>query len=340
MLKAQIRSVLKYLLLLLIGVGLLWLAFRGVDLNSTWNELKAANMLWVGVSVLASLIAFASRAHRWNMLIRPTGYNPRFWITSYALMIGYLANLAVPRLGEVTRCGTLGRTEKIPFNVLVGTVIVERALDVLCLLVALILTAVLEYNRLGNFMSDNFFQPIGEKLSSLFASPLFYIFLAIVAGIALILFLNRRKSGQKDSVPFFQKIAHSLKGIVEGLRSVRKLNNPLAFLFHTILIWLMYFLMSYTCFFALEATSSLSMMAGLFVLVAGGMGMSAPVQGGIGAYHLLVSQGLLLYGISYEHGLVFATLMHTSQTLIVILLGALAFLLLSIAQKKSAHVNA
>jgi glycosyltransferase 2 family protein len=130
-----------------------------------------------------------------------------------------------------------------------------------------------------------------------------------------------------------------INGVIRGLKSVGQLKKPVAFIFHNLLIWGMYYLMAYVCFFALPATSSLSMSAGLFVLVVGGMGMTAPVQGGIGAYHLLVSQGLILYGLSQEHGLAFATLMHTSQTLVVILFGGISLFLLFLGSKKSADVN-
>ncbi len=331
----------KYFLLLLVGLALLWLAFRGVDIQSTFNELRETNIFWVLVSVITSLIAFTSRAHRWNMLIRPSGYKPGLYKTTIALMIGYLANLAVPRLGEVTRCGTLSKSGKIPFDLLIGTVIVERALDVLCLLICLLLTAVITYDRLGNFLNEHLFIPLEEKVFQVFLSPYFYFFLLMLM-VAIFFVRIRRKKSDTDSDNrrgIGSKIADLLKGIMEGLRSIRKLDNPGAFIFHTVLIWVMYYMMSYTCFFALPATSGLSLEAGLFVLVVGGMGMSAPVQGGIGAYHILVSQGLLLYGVSNEHGLAFATLMHTSQTLVVILFGALAFLLLSLSKKSIAEKN-
>lgn len=336
--KSGIYNSLKYIFLLGIGIALLWLAFRGVDIRSTLNELRETNMFWVLLSVLASLIAFTSRAHRWNMLIKPSGYSPTLYKTSIALMIGYLANLAIPRLGEVTRCGTLSKSDNIPFDLLIGTVIVERALDVICLLICVLLTAAITYDRLGNFLNKNLFEPLAEKLQQLAYSPIFYILIIILLLAFIFYRLNKKKQtedGQKQGLA--GKISSMLKGILEGLRSIRKLKSPMAFLFHTILIWTMYFLMSYICFYALPATSGLSLEAGLFVLVVGGMGMSAPVQGGIGAYHLLVSQGLLLYGISYEHGLAFATLMHSSQTLTVILFGGLAFLLLTLSQRKKAE---
>ena len=321
-------SVIKYVIIFSIGIALLWLAFRGVKLKNTIDEILQANLFWVLVSVAASFVAFVSRAIRWNMLIEPLGFKPSLSNTSAALMIGYLANLAIPRLGEVTRCGTLSRTEKVPFNSLLGTVIIERIIDVLCLLLCIVFVALTEYDLLGSFLSQNIFNPAANKLNSAINSPLVITIFAALLVIFLYFILRKKNT-------FSEKILSLLKGIVSGIDSVRKLKNPIAFIFHTVLIWVMYYLMSYTCFYALEATSLLNWHAAFFILVVGGMGMSAPVQGGIGAYHLLVSQGLILYGVSQEHGLAFATLMHTSQILIVILLGGLSFLYLSLKKRNA-----
>lgn len=324
----NLASTLKYIILLGIGGVLLWLAFRGVNLGDTLEEIKQANFFWLGLSVLASLVAFFSRAVRWNLLIEPLGFQPKIMNTATALMIGYLANLAVPRLGEVTRCGTLNQTEKVPFEKLLGTVIFERIIDVICLLICVILVAVSEYERLGSFLTENIFDPLAIKAHSFLNSPI-AIAVVIITFIALVLFLFKNKKGKG----FMAKFTTIIKGIGDGMTSVRKMKKPIQFIFHTVLIWGMYFLMSYLCFFSLSATSMLDWHAGLFVLVVGGMGMSAPVQGGIGAYHLLVSQGLMLYGLTQGHGLAFATLMHTSQTLVVIIFGALSFLYLFLKQR-------
>lgn len=329
-LKKNILNVVKYLVLLGVAGALLILAFKGVDLKATLREIGKADWFWLIVSVAASFVAFVSRSIRWNLLIHPLGYKPKLGNTNAALMIGYLANLAVPRLGEVSRCGTLNRAEKVPFDALLGTVIIERAIDVLCLLACIIMTAIIEYARLGNFLNENLFNPLQAKASALLGSAAFLIVAISIPCIVIILIVIAKK--QKHGI--VAKLTNLFKGIVSGLTTIRKVKSPALFIFHTILIWFMYFLMSYTCFKALESTSVLGWEAGLFILVAGGMGMSAPVQGGFGAYHLLVSQGLMLYGLAREHGLAFATLMHASQTIVVILLGGLAFLYLALNKRK------
>ena len=330
-----IFSAIKYLLLLGLAFGLLYLAFKGVDVRQTIAEISRADYYWLSASVIVSLVSFVSRAFRWNLLIEPLGYHPRLSNTMYSLMVGYLANLAVPRLGEVTRCGSLSKAEKLPFNSLLGTVIVERLIDVICLLICLILTAVIEYDRLGNFLMDAIITPIASKISESMQSVMFLsVSLAVLLALLGLIIWFVRKSRQSDEE---SKIVVLIKGLVAGLFSIGKLKRPWAFLFHTVLIWVMYFFMAYFAFFALPATSGLSWSAGMFILVVGGLGMSAPVQGGIGVYHLLVSQGLILYGLSQQDGLAFATLLHTSQLVLVLILGSVSFLLLFLGNKERAR---
>ena len=316
------------------GIALLFFAFKGVDLKSTLHEIKEANLFLILLSVGLAIVAMVSRAYRWNILIEPLGFKPKLSNTTYSLMVGYLANLALPRLGEVTRCGSLTKAEKIPFDELLGTVIAERLIDVICLFICIVLTAFVEYERLGNFLFQNLYVPVSNKFINLIGSP----WIVLVIAVAIVMFIAfvfaMKKNSEKKGVIY--KIATLLKGVLEGIRSVRKIKRPRAFLLHTVLIWTLYFFVSYICFFALPATSHLGWRAGLFVLVVGGMSMSAPVQGGIGIFHLLISQGLLLYSIAYEHGIAFATLLHSTQTIMVIIAGIISFFMLFLVNKKAA----
>ena len=315
------------------GIALLFFAFKGVDLRSTLHEIKEANLFLILLSVGLSMVAMVSRAYRWNILIEPLGFKPKLSNTTYSLLVGYLANLALPRLGEVTRCGSLTKAEKIPFDELLGTVIAERLIDVICLFLCIVLTAFVEYERLGNFLFQNLYVPVSNKFVNLIESPWVHLALAVAIILFIAFILVMKKNSAKKGVIF--KIMTLLKGVLEGIRSVRKIKRPRAFLFHTVLIWTLYFLVSYICFFALPATSHLGWKAGLFVLVVGGMSMSAPVQGGIGIFHLLISQGLLLYSIAYEHGIAFATLLHSTQTIMVIIAGIISFFMLFLVNKKA-----
>jgi len=251
-------------------------------------------------------------------------------------MVGYLANLAFPRLGEITRCGALSKSARIPFDQLLGTVILERALDVVCLFAALVITALVEADRLGSFVMEKIVGPIGVKAASLLHSPLLWAGVLVVVVLAAWWFRSRRE--EEGTHTLAGRFRDLVRGVIRGLRSIRTLEKPWTFLFHTLLIWTLYYYMAYACFFALPATSDLSWRAALFVLVAGGIGMSVPVQGGIGAYHLLVSQGLILYGILQQHAMAFATLVHTSQVLLVVVIGGASMLLL-FSVKNNSHEN-
>ena len=158
--RAKLFSTIKYTLFLSIGIALLVFAFKGIDLKNTIHEIKEANLFLVVLSVVLAIVALVLRAYRWNILIEPLGFKPKLSNTFHSLMVGYLANLALPRLGEVTRCGSLTKAEKIPFDELFGTVIVERLVDVICLFIAIMLTAIVEYERLGNFLFQNLYVPL------------------------------------------------------------------------------------------------------------------------------------------------------------------------------------
>jgi len=322
---SKLRSLFKYALLLSIALILLFFAFRGVDVKKMLTDILHANMFWVAVSGFLSIAAFVVRGHRWNLLIEPMNYNPSLKNTTYSLLIGYFANLALPRLGEVSRCGALSKVESIPFNKLLGTVIIERTIDVISLLGCMLLAAIIEFNRLGNFFTENIINPLLKKIDQLLKSPLLLVIAVVLAIILIAALYYYAKKGRKGTGSAFSRIIH---GVIEGFRSVAHLKSPWLFIAESILIWVIYYLSVYTALNAFSFTMHLGSGAALFLLVAGGIGMSAPVQGGIGTYHLLVSQGLVLYGLTQQEGLTFATLLHTLQLILVVLFGVASLLIL------------
>ncbi|HMT29496.1 MAG TPA: lysylphosphatidylglycerol synthase transmembrane domain-containing protein, partial [Bacteroidia bacterium] len=297
--KNKFLSGLKYLFLFSIGLGLLWLTFRNENLGEIFTKISKADPFWLGASVVLAIGAFYSRAVRWVMLMEPLGFKPKLSSTLYALFLGYFANLAIPRIGEITRCGALAGREKVPFNSLIGTVIVERVIDLVMLFFSMFLVAVLEYDMLSKFLSDKVVGPLMLKFSFL-QNPLVLIGIVIFTGTFFFLiwrFVSKGKSGKSESALVI-KIRGILHEVASGFKTILRMKNNGWFIFHTFFIWFLYFLMTWVCFFCLESTAHLDMKAGLFVLVVGGLGMSAPVQGGIGAYHYIVSQGLQLFGVS------------------------------------------
>lgn len=227
--KKTILSVLKYCLLLGVGIALLLLAFKGVDLKRTFSEIKETNLWWLGLSVLVSLFAFVSRAYRWNLLIEPLGYKPSLKNTTAALLVGYLANFAVPRLGEVSRCGALTTAEKVPFEMLLGTVIVERVIDVLSLLLIIILTVVIQFDRVKNFFFENIVYELEHKFYNIIHASWFLP--AAIGGTVLIVIAVVYFMRSKATPKLMIKVRELLKGIIEGIKSVRNLRNIPLFLF-------------------------------------------------------------------------------------------------------------
>ncbi len=330
--KKQLLSFARYLLLLGIGILLLWLTFRHEDLQAIFMKIRHADLRWISASLFFALMAFISRAYRWNMLIEPLGYHPPLTTTTYSLMVGYFANLAIPRIGEITRCGSLSKAENIPFNALFGTVIIERVIDLVMLALSIILVAFLEFNIMGGFLMENLILPLTGKMASL--RNVWLLLAALMAIVAAAVYLIYRNIETLREKPWFIKVENLAAGVLNGIRTVARMKRNGAFIVHTVFIWVMYFFMTWSCFFALEPTSHLGVKAGMFVLVIGGLGMSAPVQGGIGAYHWIVSKGLLLFNIPLTDGITFATLVHTYQTLLVIVLGLISLLMLFMYNKK------
>lgn len=331
--KRFILNTLKFFAFLSLGIGLLYFAFKGIDFTSLTSQFQEAEYGWIILSLCFAFVAYVSRAFRWNLLIEPLGYKPTLKQSYHALMVGYLANFAFPRIGEITRCGFLNRTTKIPVDSLFGTVIVERIIDMVTLLFMLLILVVARFELFGNFFSDNVILPMWQKISGTLD---FSIFVWILGGsifllsILLIVVLKERIS----KIILVQKTRKALSGIVQGLKTVYRMKRRGAFLFHTLLIWLMYLLMTWVVVFAIPATSELKLIDGLFLLVVGGFGMAAPVQGGIGAYHWIVSLGLSIYGIERAEGLVFATLSHGSQSIFAILLGTISVIVIFITLRK------
>jgi len=327
--KRPLLQAIKYLLFLAIGLLLLYLAFKGHDLNQLVEDLKHANYYWVAISLVLGISAYISRAQRWLILLEPMGYHPKVSNSIYSVIVGYFANLAVPRIGEITRCTAMNQAENIPVDKLFGTVILERVIDFAILLTITLVTILININLFGSFFFDLFSSNVqgGGRLTSI----LIIISISFAVLLAL-LFFFRKKLMQ---LSFVIKIRSFIKGIKDGFIAVRKLKKKRWFIFHTLLIWTFYYLMAYVCFFSIEATSNLTPLDGLFVLAVGGFGMAAPVQGGIGAYHYIVSLGLGVLAVEYSDALLFATIVHTSQTILTLVAGAVALLMLYINKRKA-----
>ncbi|WP_298362275.1 lysylphosphatidylglycerol synthase transmembrane domain-containing protein [Runella sp.] len=330
------KNILKYCLSLAIAGGLMWYVFKDMDLAAMWSKFQNANHSWLILVTLFTIIAAWSRAARWNMLLEPLGYRPSAFDSTVAVFTGYFANQLIPRAGEVTRCGTLNRLEKVPVNVSFGTVVAERVFDVISLLLLIGLAFFLEFGRLSDFFMSLFGEKLGLGQGNGNSQIVFLGSLTVVgiSFLAAAWWFYRKNADRLRQNSLFAKIEGFVLGLIDGLLSVRKLRNPGMFVFHTVLIWTMYFLSSYVCFFVLPESSYLTLLAGLTILIMGGLGMSAPVQGGIGPYHILVSSALVLYGLSKENGLALATYIHGTQMILMLILGGISFIITLVKSPK------
>lgn len=325
--KKKVKSVLKYLLFFAAGVVIFWLIYKDLDVALIKSVLKNdVNYFWVWMSLVIGVFSHIARAVRWNYLIEPMGIKPKLSNTFMAVMFGYLMNLVVPRMGEISRCGALARYEKVSFMKLVGTVVTERIIDIMMLMLFALVAFLSQFGEISQMMKNNPW--MGEKLVKMITSPI--VIISITALFLVILFFRKKIAASQ----LFIKAGHFLFHLREGLGSIRYVKKKKAFLFYSFLIWFLYYLMMYCSFFAFDFTARLSPLAALTTFVMGSIGMAAPVQGGLGTWHFMTKESLILYGISNENGIIFAIVAHTTMTLLIIVLGLLSMLFMPILNRK------
>lgn len=335
--KEKIFSGLRIILFAAIGGFLFWLVIRNQNLQVIKEKLEHANWWWPVLALVFGFFSNVFRSLRWNMLIHPMGYKPKLVNTFGSLMVGYMANLAIPRLGEVTRSALLSNYEKIPMNKIFGTVVIERIIDVLTIFLLLFVILFLEFQKMSNMAQQYVFGPIGDKVGFLFAQGLVFYILVVVV-LAVLLFASWFFIVRIRRTKYYLRLKDMLRGFIDGIKTIGSLKNRNLFLLYTALIWFMYLLMSYVCFYSLEATSALGWSAAISVMVFGAFGWAAPVQGGFGTFHVIVTQTLLLYGIANDNGLAFAILNHATQVFGMLAFGLLALVLLPVINRKKALV--
>ena len=328
--KAGFLSIVKLVFFLGLGILFIWLSLRNltdIEKQEIMNAFRTANYNWVILSLAFGILSHLLRAMRWMMFMVPMGYKPKLKNSFYAVMIGYLANLAFPRLGEVTRCGILAKYEKIPFNKSLGTVITERAIDMLIFFMLFVLMIVTQMGTIREYLDETIYPQLVEKFGTLHYSRLVWLTTGGLFALFLALFFIFRKRLRKFKL--YQQIKNIIIGFWEGLKSLGKIKRPWLFILYSLGIWALYFLMLYTCFFCFPSTSHLSLGAGLSALVLGSIGIMI-TPGGIGLYPTLIQETLKLYGIALTTGLALGWITWTTQTLMILVVGGISLLMLSI----------
>jgi uncharacterized protein (TIRG00374 family) len=290
------------------------------------------NYFWIVVVLIIGIMSHVTRALRWQMLLEPVGTKPSLKNTFLAVMTGYFANLAFPRLGEVTRCGVLLTTDKIPVSRSLGTVVTERGIDLLIFILLFVALVFSQYNLLNSYLEENVYPGLEAKFTSISANHLLWIIILFLAALGALFILLIRKA--KPEQKFLYKIKSLLLGFWGGLKSIGRIRRPWLFVFYSLLIWLCYFLMTWLCFRALEATSGLSLGAGLAVLMLGGVGIMI-TPGGIGLYPVIARDTMILYGIISSTGFAMGWILWTSQTAMIIVTGLGSLIWLSMIKKRA-----
>lgn len=342
------KKILQFFLFLGIGVSILYLVFRSQNaafqeqcrldgiptdqcslIDKLLHDFSTVHIGWILAVAAAFTVSNIFRALRWQMLIEPLGHRAGFANSLLTILLGYFANLGFPRMGEVVRAGSLARYEKIPLEKVMGTLVVDRLMDFLCLGLVVGLAFLFEGQTLLHFISQN--QSGGTQSGSLLQNTLVLTALGLMLAGAVSIFIFREKIAH---LPVYQKIANLVKGFWDGLRSVFKLKNPVLFLLYSGGIWLMFYLQCWFNLIAFPPTTSLGAGAALMIFVFGTLGMVIPSPGGMGTFHALAIAGLALYGIGGGDAFSYANIAFFAiQIFYNIVAGVLALVLLPILNK-------
>lgn len=345
----KLKTVLKALGFFAFGFGILYLLYRSQD--KAWQaqcaldgvpadqchlfekllaDFAGADFRWIAVVALIQMVSHLSRTMRWRMLVQPLGYQPGFLNSFFSIGVAYFANLGFPRIGEVVRAVTLSRYERIPAEKVMGTVVVDRVADGLTMFVVIGLALLFESGRILELIRS-LRQGSGDGAGG--GVPwLWIILIAGVAGLAFLWIFRKRLK----RLPVFRKFFDLLEGFGQGIETIRHLERPFWFIFHSVNVWLMYYLAAYIGLFAFAPTSGLGPLAGLMVFAAGTLGFTVPSPGGMGTYHLMVMPVLtFFYGIQRADAFSFANIIFFSiQIGVTVLFGVVSLVLLPLVNKR------
>jgi uncharacterized protein (TIRG00374 family) len=329
--KPKAKSIIQSGIMIALGVILVWFAYSQVadQKDKIINAFTNANYFWVAVSCFIAILSHLVRAYRWNYLLEPLGYKISFANASGAVFIGYFANYApIMRLGEVWRCTITDRYSKVPFQVGFGTVITERIVDTIILLVIFLLTLLFQFSQLIGLSNYYVFDPMTKKIHEMSGLKLGIIITIILSGVIALYILRKKIAGKLKG-----KFGNFITGFLQGLSSIRKMKNIGGFIFWSFLIWTMYFYSLYFCLRALPGTAGIGHLECLTITFFGTFGVVfAP--GGLGAYHIIVTNLLLFYSVDKAEAAAFPWLIWTAQLVVISLAGLLSFVLLPLINKK------
>lgn len=326
----KVKDAIRVIISLGLGILIFYLVYRQIDINEVKANLKTAHWGYLIFPIIICFLSTWFRAARWNMFIEPVAKVPASKNTFCAVMIGYFVNHLIPRGGEIARCAVLTKYEGIPMSELVGTVITERAFDLIVTLGIVFITVLFEHDIFAGVLGD---VNILDSLTHFITNP--YLWGALIIITLFIVFFKKKLAHFK----FAQKFKGIGVGIWNGLKSFTKIKNKPLFILYTFLIFFMYYLMLYTTFWIFDFSKDLSLGQGLVTYVFGSLGMIVPTQGGIGAYEYMTIQALLMYGITKAQAGTFAVIAHVIEIIIYCVCGFLCTLILPVMNRNNNSTN-
>lgn len=329
--KHLLKIILQILLPFVLGLGILWWMYRGTD----WSDfghyvLHEMNWWWMLLSLAFGILPQMARAWRWKMALEPLGEHPRRTSCTDAIFMSYAASLVIPRVGEVTRCGTLKTSDGVSFTKSLGTVVTERLVDSLLMLLFTGIAFLLQLPMFLRFLKETNTN-LGDLLHRFTGTGYIVTFICLVAALIAGVVAIRRFS-------FFKKGRDMLRDMWEGILSLRKVRNLPLYLFYSVLIWVGYFLHFYIAFFCFDFTAHLSIGAAFLIFCVGTFAVLVPTPNGAGPWHFAVKTMLVLYGVAETPAIMFALTVHTIQTALVVLLGAFGWARIN-SKRKVISVN-
>ena len=345
--KKKIIKAIEFTDFLLLGVFLLYLAFRDVDVKDVMVKIREANYRWIALSVVFATLTLVFRTFRWRLLMEPLDAHPSKINIFSAINVGYLANFLFPRIGEVTRCGVLNRTDGLPVDSVFGTVVVERIFDLLMAILMLCILLLLRFGDVvtyienhGDFKIEDL-EEVEHAVAGFETGWILLSAITVLTLVLIVLYITSRKRSTatininiKDMfINIVRKLKEALNRIGTGIKSVKRLRSFKMFMAYNFLIYGMYLLQTYVLFFALDSTGECGIIDALFVLVLSAVALTLPVQGGLGTYHTIVPSGFILFGLTFKDGLVYATIAHSSTAILYIFLGAVSMVFVYIRKK-------
>ncbi|WP_343488174.1 lysylphosphatidylglycerol synthase transmembrane domain-containing protein [Allomuricauda sp. d1] len=317
---ASLKKTLKLIVPITLGLFLVWYSYQSTT-PEEWKQIlryiSNASPFWVGLSVIIGILSHISRAIRWNYMLKPLGYQPKLINNILIILAAYFTNLGIPRSGEILRATALSTYENVPFEKGFGTIVTERVIDLIMLLLIILVALALQTDIIIEFLNQK-----GVNLVLAVA----VLAVGIIGLMVFLSLIRKAKSG------FALKLKNFLKGLLDGVTSISRMKNKWAFVFHTFFIWGCYILMFWVVKFTVPETIGLGFGELLVAFVGGAFAMST-TNGGIGLYPIAVSASLTLFGISSVSGDAFGWIMWIAQTLMVVVFGAISFVLLPLLNR-------